>query len=553
MARTRLTWKGNRAASAPPAVPGYDFEDQDHPAHQKDPAHGDYAKGSPSEWAEDPRRPPYPQGNPPANPGYDFEDQDHPAHTSPPRVPKSARGLQATIMALTEAKAAKCLRAASAMLRGRRGVTAKAIQDQAFVMMDWSDKRVDAALERHAGGFLAEELDFEEEVEAEDFNDPSFMADDELDALLAEDDIEGVPVEGNDMMMLAAEVRSLRAQLNRLAKKAEEVEEDEEDEEEKEAAKKAAARRARLAKKAEEDEAKEEEEIEAKKASHRAQMKARLAKKAEEEVEEEEVEAEEEVEEEKESSKKASTKTAAQVAARAFFASMDTDGDGFVIRAEWLGPQSLFAAADKDKDDIVSEDEVVEEMTGGKKACGEEVATLNPEETAMLAEMEFDVEEEVPAIEGDDFFNDDTSVQDAGLFSKDDAMGNAIDLSDEDDAILSEIFGGRKAKKSEDEEEEVEAEEEVVEEEDTKKAALAARRAKALKAKKAEDEEVVEEEVEASKKKASRTAGQRPQPRKPSTGVSRVGSVSAQASGEVAELSKLWQSAPDVSGIFNGK
>lgn len=70
-----------------------------------------------------------------------------------------------------------------------------------------------------------------------------------------------------------------------------------------------------------------------------------------------------------------------------------------------------------------------------------------------------------------------------------------------------------------------------------------------------EDEDDMGEADEAASKKASRTrvASQRPQPRKPSNGVTRLASVQRVASAgdaEIAELEKLWPTAPDVSGVF---
>ena len=50
----------------------------------------------------------------------------------------------------------------------------------------------------------------------------------------------------------------------------------------------------------------------------------------------------------------------------------------------------------------------------------------------------------------------------------------------------------------------------------------------------------------------TRTASQRPQPRKASTGIRTVGGMtrSASSGGEVDELSRLWESSPDVSKNF---
>jgi hypothetical protein len=49
---------------------------------------------------------------------------------------------------------------------------------------------------------------------------------------------------------------------------------------------------------------------------------------------------------------------------------------------------------------------------------------------------------------------------------------------------------------------------------------------------------------------ASKKAAQRPQPKRASTGASRLGGVSKEAQSEVNDLSKLWESAPDVSRFF---
>jgi len=78
-----------------------------------------------------------------------------------------------------------------------------------------------------------------------------------------------------------------------------------------------------------------------------------------------------------------------------------------------------------------------------------------------------------------------------------------------------------------------------------------------------EDEEMMEEEEEVEEameeeeegKMASRTASAkpRPKPRKPARGARSLGNVAASrtASGEMADLEKLWTSAPDVSDFFS--
>lgn len=96
------------------------------------------------------------------------------------------------------------------------------------------------------------------------------------------------------------------------------------------------------------------------------------------------------------------------------------------------------------------------------------------------------------------------------------------EMTAEDEDLLASIFGGRFAA---DEKEEKEAEEE-----------------------KAEDEKEAEEEEKESSKKASYKL--KPRARKASQGVKSVGNVSKTAKSEMDDLSKLWQTAPDISDMF---
>jgi hypothetical protein len=534
MRRDRLTWAAGREASAPPANPGYGTEDQDHPAHQPDPSYETYKKGDPDAWAETPNPPPYPQGNPPAVPGYDTEDQDHPAHENPPRVPKEARSLRAAIESMAEAKADRCLRLAALMLKGRRGVTAEMIEDQAFSMMDWPDSHITATANRLGGGFLAQDMFVEDEFDSfpvedeflppvdDEFmppvdDDPMFMGDDELDALLAEEEM---PVEA------PAPEASRRAEVDDLMMKVQALQDE------------IVAMKAAAGRRADQNDPKGDTLAPSPKTEEQVRQEAEAT------------------------TDKQEVKTAAAKAARAFFASMDTDGDGFVSRSEWLGPVAVFAAADEDEDDIVTEDEVVDAMTA-KKSC--DMVGLDPEEVALLAEMETEVAgrraeepapvpEPVPAPQAARRAEE-PQVEEASLFSlgaEEDALGNPVALTDED-SILAEIFGGRVAKKADDDEkeEEPEAEEPEAEEPEAEEPEAEEPEKKEA-AKKSEEDEVVEEEKTDKKARTSRTAGQRPQPRRPNPGVRTVGTVTAGNNGEIADLSRLWESAPDVSSVFNG-
>ena len=524
--RERLTWGvAGRKASAPPAIPGYDMEDQDHPAHQPDPDASEYENGDTSSWAEDPKQGPYAQGNPPSIPGYDTEDQDHPAHVNLPRVPKEARSLRDQI----KVKAAKCLRVARVML----GEYAHddAIEDQALDLMDLPDEQLTATLNRCGGNPMVADEEYEAPV-----------TDAELDALLAGDlEVEDEVDEGKSAM------EELSSRLAEMTK-----------------------------------------EIEALKAGKRAGQNDPKGKTLDPEAKDED-----------EARKEAKT------AARRFFASMDTDGDGFVVKAEWLGSKAIFAAADKDEDDIVSEDEVVDELTGankGKKAKKSEVEDDEIDEDeveekssskkgkkAADDEIEEDDEEETSKKACGPEMTDDADMYGLGT---EDPMGLAdpSDMSPEEDELLASVFN-KAAKKAEENEEG--EEDEVEDKKESKKAALkrllkqaaeeleeeegeeasddddadekAAKKKAAFKRalKKAEEEledeeeskeDTEEEEEKAAAKKAARlnpvrTASQRPQPKKASIGPKTLGSQ-ARGNGDDNELSSLWKSAPDVSEVF---
>lgn len=549
MNRTRMTWAAaGRKASAPPATPGYNTEDQDHPAHQPDPDYAKYQKGDPDAWAETPRPygAGYPQGNPPSLPGYDTEDQDHPAHKELPRVPKEARSMKAAV----ERKANKCVVLARKML-GKKASQA-AIENRALDMMDWSDNRINATLERLGGGFMADFDEFAPDL------DP--MVDDidlDLDLDLADGFDDGL----DDLGVMLADDMKLADQNDpegdTLAPKPKSEEQ---------ARKEAAARRARFL--------------------------ALQAKKAEDEEDDdgEEAPAEDEAPEAK--------------TARKFFASMDRDRDGFIVKAEWKGSEEAWAAIDTDGDEIVTEEEVVSALA--PQACGPMASDLGltSEERKMLASLEANLvkkagkkaedEEDAPAAskkakgkkaeekedekedapaaskksgkkakwaddeedEGDDEAEGDdgdeeadkTACGDAGVFGMEgDPMGLAAEddeLTADDDALLAEIFG----KSASDDEEEGEGEEEV-----------ASKKAKKADEDEDEDDAEGEEEPTPEEKKAMRLASrkptQRPQPRKASVNAVRsVGGLTrtASANTEVAELSNLWDSAPDVSKVFNG-
>ena len=151
--RQRMTWTADKkTAAAPPATPGYDVEDQDHPAHtQGDPGPHDYENGDTSSWNEDVRPGPYTDSGAPALPGYGVEDKDHPAHAG--QVGRQAGDY-------VKQKSAKCVRLARHML-GKNACMENLVEDQALDLMDMDDAVLDASLERMSGGFMAEDIDDE--------------------------------------------------------------------------------------------------------------------------------------------------------------------------------------------------------------------------------------------------------------------------------------------------------------------------------------------------------------------------------------------------------
>jgi hypothetical protein len=485
-------------------VPGYNVEDLDHPAHQPDPAYAEYKKGDPSAWAEDPKTPPYPQGNPPSTPGYDVEDKDHPAHKEMPRVEKmNPMPKGASLREMVEKRADKCIRLARHML----GKTANAmmVEDQALDLMDLPETQLDASLARLAGNpMVGDDLMMDDDLFLED--DLDMPLDDGMDMMIPDDD---------DFGGLLAKLGELTEQVKALKKGA-------------------------------------------KTADQNDPKGKTLAPGAK-------------TEEQARAEGAATTNLQQEKTARAMFASMDADRDGFLMAEDWTGNKAMFAAIDVDADGIISADEFVASMAPtATSSCGCGVSPmaddLDPEDAALLAEMEMesakyagkkaeDGEEEAPAPKDEEKeeapapeeTEDKDKAEEASKKATDEAamfglQGDPMGLTDinasteEDKAVLASIFG-KTADDDEDEaKEEVEEkeEEEAEGEEASKKAGLTA-------------------EQRTAAAKLQRTASQRPQGRKPNPGVRTVGAMTrtAAAGNDVDELSKLWQSDPDVSEVFS--
>lgn len=213
-------------------------------------------------------------------------------------------------------------------------------------------------------------------------------------------------------------------------------------------------------------------------------------------------------------------------------ATLDRLSDMDSMMAQEEEASSLFAEEDSELEGMMADfmaemDQEAGNHMGEEEAmlaemlAEEEVASEDAEAEAMLAEMLAEMEEPVEAMMPMADQNDPTHFEaeaDELMLAEEglDAMG-LDDGTMADDELLAGLFAGKFAG---DDEEEVEAEEEA--------------------------EEAKEEEKESSKK-ASRL---RPRARKASSGVQTLGTVSKTASNEMNELSKLWESAPDINDLF---
>lgn len=230
-------------------------------------------------------------------------------------------------------------------------------------------------------------------------------------------------------------------------------------------------------------------------------------------------------------------------------AEMEQMKSGWGARAEAPKPEAM-KSADAMLADMMKEEaaKAAAPMYGGEDKEAEEMLAK------MLAEEQagppVDVKPEAKTLS--QFMEEDISLDPI----LDDPMGlDPAAMPMDDEAILSSLFAsrnaaddeeekdedkkaGKKAKKADDDEEEADEKEESDVEE--------------------KDKEVEEEEVdgkEGAKKKASQgqvVSQLRPQPKKASAGARTVGTQvrTAAAAGDVSELAKLWDSAPDVSKVF---
>lgn len=510
MSRQRMTWTDrgvSRHASEHPATPD---EGPASPAHKAQPGPDAYKSGDTSSWAEDVHPGPYENGEHPATPD---EGPASPAHKA----------------AALERKAAKCIRLATAMLG--EGASVAAIENQALELMDLPDRSIKASLTR-----LAEDAD---------------EAIDDDDAAEAEEDLKE---EGKKKASVSDRIARLERVLIKLAESEDPEGDDDDDDEsedpegdddddgsedpgEDEDMKKSAS---------DDDEDMDEEDESMKKKSALERRMDRIERVLHRLAAGKKDDGE---------SKGDQSKTHIDYADA-------KDGDKETGHGESAGDQSKShedyegKKASDDEDDESMEDEESSKKAGwepGHRAEGGwdpgHMESMSDEES-MLEEMML---EEMLAEEGMDqndpnaFDGDDPSgdgvpeiVEGVGVVeSMMDPMGLGGDeIVEEDDMmILASLFGKEADLKDEDKKEK----------EDHEKGAIADDKDHIEKLEKDEDEDAEDlEKDEESKKKAAL----RPQPKRASTGAKTLGGVSKEAASEVGDLSKLWDSAPDVSRFF---
>lgn len=201
--------------------------------------------------------------------------------------------------------------------------------------------------------------------------------------------------------------------------------------------------------------------------------------------------------------------TYAQEEATSMFAEEDSELEGMM--AEFMAEMDQEAGNHMGEEEAMLAEMLAEEEVAGEDAEAEAMLA------EMLAEMEEPVEAMMPMADQNDPTHFEAEEADELMLAEEglDAMG-LDDGTMADDELLAGLFAGKFAGDEEAEEE-------------------------------AEEVEEKEEKEEKAEKKASRL---RPRARKASTGVQTLGTVSKTASNEMNELSKLWESAPDINDLF---
>lgn len=531
MSRQRMTWTDagvSRHASEHPATPD---EGPASPAHLAEPAADAYATGDTSAWAEDPHPGPYPNS---AHPAMPDEGPASPAHKA----------------AALERKAAKCIRLATAMLGDSASVAS--IENQALALMDLPDRSIKASLSRLAedadeaideDDAAAAEADLAEEpkkkasvsdriarlervlvklAESED-PDGDDDDDDESEDPEGDDDDEGSEDPGDDESMMDKKASPMERRMDRIERVLHRLAGGE----------------------SKGDESKDHLDYEGKKKAdfapgHVAPGGWDPGRTEESMLDEMMVE---EMLEEEGMMDKMSRKPWGSLGVS------PTDDQPYGDRdSQTKEYQDLYNEAYYEKVTKKADDEMLAEML-------EEEGMSHSEESMeemMLEEMM--LEEGMGQNDPESFYGDDPSgdgvpqitevegvVESMGMDPMGmDPMGLDEHVVEEDDMmVLASLFGKDASKKDEDKDED------KAEKEDHDAGAVADDKDHIKKLEKDEAEDAKDLKEEESKK-----AALRPQPKRASRGAKTLGGVSKAASSEVGDLSKLWESAPDVSRFF---
>jgi len=457
-----------------------------HPAAYPDPEADAYENGDTSSWAEDPHPGPYPNTFHPALPGTE-EPMGHPA-TDPAHYfpPGVSKQASRQLRAAMEVKAAKCIRIAQSMLG--KGASVSAVEDQALDLMNLTERQIQAALARISEDGMAQDVPTEASMD-----------------LLAVDNYTLTPERtgGHDhdadedllMAMLEGEAGDDAGHMSDEQVLAEMISEE-----------KAKMSGMHMASRKRAFGAYDKMPGDQNDPAHYDfQSEGLLAEMLEAEDGTDPVADEMLADMVKQEAKKASLRRWAKKSEDEDSEDEDSENDEEAVKAE--APKAGKSAARKAAIRRLAGLELSAEV---KEALASLLADETPEASYMGEDLSVESSEEPTA---DDFLMDDAGVEDTMLM---DDMG---DVSVDE---LSVLYGGRTAKKSE---------------------------------KAPEDDKASEDAPEGDKaseedEKPAKSAAVRPQPRKASNGVKSVGALAKVASGDVNDLSKLWESAPDVSKIF---
>jgi hypothetical protein len=601
----RSSFSSRRRANS--GIPGYDNQGWDafgHPGSYAQPEVDEY--GIDSDFGESVRKGPYLSGPPPASVGW---MPDHPA-VDQDLVEDYETGSQLHDLNLKQAmerKASKCIELAEKKL-GRRA-SARAIEDLALSYMNLSNSTIQRKL---ASSFLAEE-EVESEWMSEDMmsDDLSMFAEDvvqdgtgyygDVDAedMMSEDMFATHHMSEDDDSGMFAEMQMMarRANRSRYAKKSDEgaeqlaeqaietaeqlAEEVENLQQELQAMKKANLK-LRQAKKSDDAEQLAEEAVqtaeelaeevetlseeveklsEELKQAKKANARLAKAKKSEEDLEE--LSDSEVLEEEIKALKKANARLKNRLASNDtprkssvgrlasvlsdFVAEEDVIGEGAEsladllaeLEAEEIVEQQATKMASKSNKKAGQNDprwfyqEEIEEREG--KQSSKKAMFMSEEQEEMISEEMEDGEVDPFGLNEDDMMmSEDPRLASLFSFANEEEDEEVEEEEEEETTASKKASRLAKAKKSEEEvetEEEEDSEEETEEEEEEKPAKKPAKK-------------------EPAKKEEGKKASITPRPKTQQASVKTLGNISRTAS-DANELSKLWESAPDVSKFFS--